>query len=535
MVESSKPKVLIGGVIRQTPAVLKEYLASLVSLALDDLEVRFGFIDDNTDAESSRLLQEFKAGATREVSIVKVQPAAEDYRRDEITHRWTRQAMSRVGRFKDQLIETAIAEDRHLFLVDSDLILHPWTLQQLWVSERLIVATLFWTQWQPDEPFLPQVWLTGQYTLFTQNCGENLAPDEIGFRTDNFLKMLRQPGLYEVGGLGACTLIRHAALVRGVRYRELPNLDYVGEDRHFCVRAAALGIGLYVDTQLPAYHVYRESDLAGVALYREKCQNSVVQSLLLGKTPQTFGPQSALTEKRRVRPSNRLTLVMLVRNEADRLLERMLEQTCPLIDAAVILDDASTDGTADLFRRQMEQHGIPLLFQRNSQPGFHNEIALRKQVWNLAVSTDPDWLLFLDADEMFEERARRELRSLLSDSRWDAYSFRLYDLWDEQHYREDQYWRAHWYYRHFLLRYQPEYEYEWSEQPLHCGRVPKNVAGFPGTISQLRVKHYGWSDPAARRRKYEFYTTRDPEGRWGLTGQYQSILDPAPNLIPWEE
>ena len=29
-----------------------------------------------------------------------------------------------------------------------------------------------------------------------------------------------------------------------------------GEDRHFCIRAAALGLSLYVDTHYPAYHIY---------------------------------------------------------------------------------------------------------------------------------------------------------------------------------------------------------------------------------------------------------------------------------------
>lgn len=37
---------------------------------------------------------------------------------------------------------------------------------------------------------------------------------------------------------------------------------------------------------------------------------------------------------------------------------------------------------------------------------------LRKQLWELAISTDPDWILILDADEMFEDRAPDVLREL---------------------------------------------------------------------------------------------------------------------------
>ena len=40
-----------------------------------------------------------------------------------------------------------------------------------------------------------------------------------------------------------------------------------GEDRHFCIRAAALGFTLYVDTHYPAYHIYRESDLHNAKLF----------------------------------------------------------------------------------------------------------------------------------------------------------------------------------------------------------------------------------------------------------------------------
>ena len=45
--------------------------------------------------------------------------------------------------------------------------------------------------------------------------------------------------------------------------------------------------------------------------------------------------------------SNRLTLCMLVRNESGRYLDRVLKSTAEIIDEAVIVDDASTDGTLE--------------------------------------------------------------------------------------------------------------------------------------------------------------------------------------------
>src|SRR5690606_16148011 len=58
-----------------------------------------------------------------------------------------------------------------------------------------------------------------------------------------------------------------------VSFSEIKNLSFWGEDRHFCIRAAALGLSLYVDTNYPAYHIYRESDLEGVWKYKEICSN----------------------------------------------------------------------------------------------------------------------------------------------------------------------------------------------------------------------------------------------------------------------
>ncbi|MCL6593455.1 MAG: glycosyl transferase, partial [Alicyclobacillus sp.] len=109
------------------------------------------------------------------------------------------------------------------------------------------------------------------YTLFKHHRGEKLTEAERQQRQQQFLNQLRIPGIYEVGGLGACTLIRRSALEKGVNFSEIPNLSFWGEDRHFCIRAAALGLRLWVDTHVPAYHIYRLDDLDGVTLYRENC------------------------------------------------------------------------------------------------------------------------------------------------------------------------------------------------------------------------------------------------------------------------
>lgn len=342
-----------------------------------------------------------------------------------------------------------------------------------------------------------------------------MTEEQMRQRSEEFLQQLKRPGTYKVGGLGACTLISRRALDIGVSFKEIYNLGLIGEDRHFCVRAAALGLELYADTHYPPFHIYRESELTGLDEYKQK----------MGLKPAAV---HAIPKK-----GSRITLAMLVRNEAGRYLERVLKHAARYIDQAVILDDASEDNTVEVCRQALQD--IPLVIHSNKEPHFHNEIVLRKQLWELAAGLDPDWILILDADEIFEERAPDALKELAQRTDVYYYAFRLYDMWDEQFYREDTYWSAHKWYRPFMVRYIPGFAYTWKETPLHCGRFPVNIDAFKGEKSELRIKHLGWMKPEDRLKKYYRYKELDPDSKYGVAGQYQSILDPRPNLLPWNE
>ncbi|WP_338140244.1 hypothetical protein [Paenibacillus thiaminolyticus] len=56
------------------------------------------------------------------------------------------------------MIQHAIDEQYdYLFLVDSDLLLHPRTVEQLVATGKDIVSEIFWTSWQSDSAPQPQV------------------------------------------------------------------------------------------------------------------------------------------------------------------------------------------------------------------------------------------------------------------------------------------------------------------------------------------------------------------------------------------
>ncbi|MFZ5626394.1 MAG: glycosyltransferase family 2 protein [Bacillota bacterium] len=491
--------ILIASPIRQKPAILREFLRSLQELDLTGLTADFLLIDNNDDPLSSQLLQGFRReGST--YFYAQVPPNSTPYLCNTTTHHWNDELIKFVASLKNFILNFALEKEyTHVFLVDSDLILHPLTLRHLYLCEKDIVSEIFWTCWQPETPRLPQVWERGQYQL---------SPE--------FLRRLQVPGLYQVGGLGACTLISHRALTAGVNFNFIPNLDYWGEDRHFCIRAAVLGFPLYVDTQFPALHLYREADMARIEEYKKSYQ------------PLWNFPRPGWQRKN---SNNRVTLSMVVRNEANRYLARVLEQARQLVDTAVIIDDGSEDETPELCEKILQ--GIPLKLIRRSQSSFHNEIVLRQQQWLETIKTEPDWILALDADEVFEDRIYSEFSSLINQTEYDWIAFRLYDMWDEDHYREDEYWQAHLTYRPFLVRYIPSFPYVWQETALHCGRFPRNITELPGLASAIRIKHYGWARPVDRIAKYHRYLILDPEGKFGNIKQYQSILDPNPRLLKW--
>ncbi len=494
--------VIIGSPVKQKDIILAQFLSSLNNLCLDDIDVEFFFIDDSENG--SRLLSEF-AASNPNVTILPSRNTL-GYYCDNLTHYWSEELIWRVAFLKEVIIEYAKQVNcDYLFLVDSDIYLHPQTIRHLVSLQKDLVAEVFWTKWAPDSDPLPQVWQCGQYRFCPGGSNRSNSEEECNRKSQEFLQNLKIPGVYKVGGLGACTLISRNALNQGVSFAPVHNLDLVGEDRHFCVRAVVLGLELYADTHFPPIHIYRESDLLLLDDYKQKITNY----------------------------KTKLTAGLLVRNEADRYLTKVLSQLILYADEIIILDDHSEDSTVAVCNKILNK--IPHQIVCNPITEFHNEISLRKKLWSLVTASHPDWIIILDADEMFEEQAPAEIRRLLADVNTDVYYFRLYDMWTEDSYIEQEFWQAHKIYRPLLVRYREDFNYEWYEAPLHCGRLPHNILKLPGRQSRLRVKHYGWMNPQDRIEKYFRYKKLDPQAKYGIKNQYLSILDPKPNLIKWVE
>jgi glycosyltransferase involved in cell wall biosynthesis len=222
---------------------------------------------------------------------------------------------------------------------------------------------------------------------------------------------------------------------------------------------------------------------------------------------------------------------MLVRNEAGRYLERVLEQMRLICDKLIVLDDCSTDDTPEICRA----YGAEVFYSDRSYWGT-NELRQRKFLWELATheAKPGDWILCLDADETFDRPDLiREYIQKAEAAGCNSLAFPLYDMWSPTHYRDDELWNAHTRDWVMCVRYDSSRDYVWRNTTLHCGRFPVNACARIGQTG-MALQHWGWSRPEDRKAKYLRYMEADPEGKNGSLEQYRSILDPNPNLRRFE-
>jgi hypothetical protein len=232
-------KIILVSPVRQDFETLNLALGSHV--ALRGLAERW-YYDDNDSADSADLLA--RGGGRILPSTESEKP---DYDTTGETHAWNPKLVSRIARIRNLAIEEFLKTDADaLFIVDSDLILHPSLVEHLASLDQPIVSEVFWSKWRPQDSWMPNVW-DGHPYAFT-------SPESI--------TRLRDKTTRRVGGLGACTLIRREALQPGVRYIPVSGLEHIwGEDRWFCERASAHDIPLAADTHFPPFHVYRKEQL----------------------------------------------------------------------------------------------------------------------------------------------------------------------------------------------------------------------------------------------------------------------------------
>jgi glycosyltransferase involved in cell wall biosynthesis len=193
--------------------------------------------------------------------------------------------------------------------------------------------------------------------------------------------------------------------------------------------------------------------------------------------------------------------------------EECLASLSRFVDAIVILDDGSTDNTVQICR----SFGKVQHLLRWPKSFFHEGID-RNVVLAMAKDTEPDWIVIVDIDEVFEDRIVDVIDGMMSQDQYVAWGFRMLHFWrGKSHFRMDGTWgnetRHHIHPR--LFRNQPAIHF--PPQPIHGA----HILGLEGraALADVFIRHYGYSYPDKVREKYQLYRAVDPEG------DYEHLVD----------
>lgn len=221
---------------------------------------------------------------------------------------------------------------------------------------------------------------------------------------------------------------------------------------------------------------------------------------------------------------------MVVRNEANRFLVRVLDDLLSYVDEIVVTDDCSTDDTFQIcsdytdFIYKTEEN----LFVTNE--GLLRQVALD----NLANHAKTgDWILAIDADEIVWPTVL-PIKELIKTVKYDVFGLEFVNMWSETHYRVDKFWAP--------ITCTKLYRYmkggKIKDRLLACGSEPTYVEesmrmGRWMKHSGLVLQHLGYVRDKDKKAKYSRYQEIDG-GRYHSGEHLQSILDQHVQLREWD-
>lgn len=159
--------------------------------------------------------------------------------------------------------------------------------------------------------------------------------------------------------------------------------------------------------------------------------------------------------------------------------------------------------------------------RRDTYRGWNDRVN-RSRLLAAAAGLEPEWVVFLDADERIDpddgEVLADALRGddLLPGCAYGFQHFRVWQGWCDPRYR--------WIYR--MFSFSPDLRLAGTR--LHFNPVPIDIPSRAWVRTTIRVRHLGAEDAEAIERRRLKYQQADPDGRYGRdTGG----LDRAPELV----
>lgn len=226
----------------------------------------------------------------------------------------------------------------------------------------------------------------------------------------------------------------------------------------------------------------------------------------------------------------RIVCVLQLRNEA-RCLPGCLDHLRGHVDGIVALDDGSTDGTAEILRRE------PMLLELLSNPPCDDgaqvwrENENKRRLLEAARRHGAGWVLVCDADERYEQLFLRHLHATvdsLPDNQLASLSLVSCELWNSPDaWRSDGPWGRKSRARLFRLPQQISFE---SSSELHGPWLPDDAQRHgPMFYSRYRLYHLKSIRHEDRVTRRDLYTRLDPARQFQAIG-YDYLAQEGPGL-----
>ncbi|MBP3685613.1 MAG: glycosyltransferase family 2 protein [Clostridia bacterium] len=215
--------------------------------------------------------------------------------------------------------------------------------------------------------------------------------------------------------------------------------------------------------------------------------------------------------------------VMCFYNE-EKNLASCIRHLAPFVDGFVLLDDASTDKSAEIASRTPRLRRLI----RNESKDSWRERTNRERVLRAALEcaeTEEPWVLCVDADERFETRFLKDLPKITAARAGEGKVLHLHtrELWgDIHHYRSDGIWNGKLKGCLFQLSKEMTFDYE---QEHHIPWAYREIA-HSQEVLDYNFYHLKMVHEADRKGRVKLYNTLDPEHRMQAIG-YDYLADPT--------
>jgi glycosyltransferase involved in cell wall biosynthesis len=229
-----------------------------------------------------------------------------------------------------------------------------------------------------------------------------------------------------------------------------------------------------------------------------------------------------------------------VKNESAHIHE-VIAAALQFCEMVYVFDDHSVDDTVSLCHTFGDRVKVFLSpFQGLDETRDKNYL-LRH-----IISARPEWVLWIDGDEVLERTGPEKLSQLIrANPRVAVFGLQISYLWDDPFSVRVDGIYGH-FHRPSLFRLREQnverlqFKATGRAGNLHCGNIPRGLVGRTLNLD-VRLKHYGYMTYEQRMAKYQWYRKVDPHNE--MEDEYRHLAGipgaryaPGPiEVIPWKE